>query len=89
MNVTKNLGDLCPPSTGEVRNKVLFAPVSLAGVEARFGRTPFAPKILFMPGYAVIRCVEMQSEKKSLVLLWGQGGDIDHLWGLCRVRYCP
>lgn len=50
--------DLGTPSTNEVRVRILAAPVSLPDVEARYGRTPFAPKIPFVPGYAVIGTVE-------------------------------
>jgi NADPH:quinone reductase-like Zn-dependent oxidoreductase len=50
--------DLRAPSAGEVRIKVLAAPVCLPDVEARYGRTPFAPKIPFVPGYAIIGIVD-------------------------------
>jgi len=50
--------DLRPPSAGETRIKVLAAPVCLPDVEARYGRTPFAPKIPFVPGYAAIGVVD-------------------------------
>jgi NADPH:quinone reductase-like Zn-dependent oxidoreductase len=50
--------DLRAPSAGEVRIKVLAAPVCLPDVEARYGRTPFAVRIPFVPGYAVIGIVD-------------------------------
>jgi NADPH:quinone reductase-like Zn-dependent oxidoreductase len=50
--------DLRQPSTNEVRVRILAAPVSLPDVEARYGRTPFAPRIPFVPGYAVIGKVD-------------------------------
>jgi NADPH:quinone reductase-like Zn-dependent oxidoreductase len=65
--VTKNGGpevlqvvenDLRDPSTGEARIKILAVPVCLPDVEARYGRTPFAPKTPFVPGYGVIGVVD-------------------------------
>ncbi|MFH1632818.1 MAG: medium chain dehydrogenase/reductase family protein [Chloroflexota bacterium] len=50
--------DLRAPSAREARIKTLAAPVCLPDVEARYGRTPFAPKIPFVPGYAVIGVVD-------------------------------
>ncbi len=46
--------DLRMPSAGEARIKILAAPVCLPDVEARYGRSPFKPKIPFVPGYAII-----------------------------------
>jgi NADPH:quinone reductase-like Zn-dependent oxidoreductase len=50
--------DLREPSAREVRIRVLAAPVCLPDVEARYGRTPFAPKIPFVPGYGFIGVVD-------------------------------
>jgi NADPH:quinone reductase-like Zn-dependent oxidoreductase len=50
--------ELRPPNPKEVRVKVLAAPVSLPDVEARYGRSPFPPKLPFTPGYAVIGVVD-------------------------------
>ena len=50
--------DLRLPSVGEARIKILAAPVCLPDVEARYGRSPFKPKIPFVPGYAIIGDVE-------------------------------
>jgi NADPH:quinone reductase-like Zn-dependent oxidoreductase len=50
--------DLREPSAGEVRIKVLAAPVCLPDVTARYGQTPFCPKVPFTPGYAVIGNVD-------------------------------
>lgn len=46
--------ELREPSAREVRIKVLAAPVCLPDVTARYGQTPFCPKVPFTPGYAVI-----------------------------------
>ena len=46
--------ELREPSAREVRIKVLAAPVCLPDVTARYGQTPFCPRVPFTPGYAVI-----------------------------------
>ena len=50
--------ELRQPSAREVRIKVLAAPVCLPDVTARYGHTPFCPKVPFTPGYAVIGKVD-------------------------------
>jgi NADPH:quinone reductase-like Zn-dependent oxidoreductase len=50
--------DLRMPSAGEARIKILATPVSLPDVEARYGRSPFKPKMPFVPGYAIIGVVD-------------------------------
>ena len=54
--------DLRMPSAGEARVKILATPVSLPDVEARYGRSPFKPKLPFVPGYAVIGIVDAIGE---------------------------
>lgn len=54
--------DLRLPSAGEARVKILAAPVCLPDVEARYGRSPFKPKLPFVPGYAIIGMVEAIGE---------------------------
>ncbi len=54
--------DLRAPSAGEARIKILATPVCLPDVQARYGRTPFAPKIPFVPGYAIIGVVDAIGE---------------------------
>jgi NADPH:quinone reductase-like Zn-dependent oxidoreductase len=46
--------ELRPPALGEVRVKILAASVSLPDVHARYGRSPFPPKIPFTPGYSIV-----------------------------------
>lgn len=79
--------DLRAPSAEEVRIKVLAAPVSLPDVEARYGRTPFAPKIPFTPGYAVIGDVDAIGEGVSkfsvgdrVAALTAYGGYTEYLY---------
>jgi NADPH:quinone reductase-like Zn-dependent oxidoreductase len=50
--------DLGLPPAGKVRIKIMAAPVCLPDVEARCGRTPFAVKIPFVPGYAIVGVVD-------------------------------
>jgi NADPH:quinone reductase-like Zn-dependent oxidoreductase len=50
--------DLRPPSPGEVRVKVLATPVCGPDVQARYGQTPIAPKVPFVPGYAIVGDVD-------------------------------
>jgi len=47
-----------PPSRGEVRIRVLAAPACRPDVQARTGQTPFAPRVPFVPGYAVVGTVD-------------------------------
>lgn len=50
--------DLRPPEPNEVRVRVLAAAVSLPDVEARYGRSPFPPRLPFTPGYAIVGDVD-------------------------------
>jgi NADPH:quinone reductase-like Zn-dependent oxidoreductase len=50
--------ELRPPAAGEARIKVLATPVCGPDVQARYGHTPIAPKIPFVPGYAIIGIVD-------------------------------
>jgi NADPH:quinone reductase-like Zn-dependent oxidoreductase len=59
--------DLRAPAAREARIKVLAAPVCLPDVEARYGRTPFVPKVPFVPGYAVVGVVDAVGQGVSNV----------------------
>jgi NADPH:quinone reductase-like Zn-dependent oxidoreductase len=50
--------ELRPPSAGKVRVKVLATPVCGPDVQARYGQTPIAPKIPFVPGYAIVGTID-------------------------------
>lgn len=50
--------DLRAPSQEEVRIKVIAAPVCLPDIQARYGQSPFPPKIPFVPGYAIVGTVD-------------------------------
>jgi NADPH:quinone reductase-like Zn-dependent oxidoreductase len=50
--------ELRDPAAREVRIKVLAAPGCLPDVTARYGQTPFCPKVPFTPGYAVMGTID-------------------------------
>ncbi len=50
--------DLRVPSTGEARIRILATCVCLPDVQARYGQTPIAPRVPFVPGYAIIGVVD-------------------------------
>jgi len=57
--------ELREPAAGEVRVKILAAPVCLPDVQGRYGRSPFAPKTPFVPGYAVIGMIDATGPDRS------------------------
>ena len=50
--------NLRSPSAGEVRIKVLAVPVCRPDIQARYGQTPYPPRIPFVPGYAIVGVVD-------------------------------
>ena len=56
LQVTNN--ELRDPIAGEVRIKILAAPVCAPDITSRYGLSPFVPKPPFTPGYAVIGIVD-------------------------------
>lgn len=50
--------ELRDPSASEIRIKTQAVPVCLPDITARYGQTPFCPKVPFTPGYAVIGTVD-------------------------------
>ena len=50
--------DLKEPAAGEARIKILASSVSSDDVGHRYGNRPFAPKIPFVPGYAIVGIVD-------------------------------
>jgi NADPH:quinone reductase-like Zn-dependent oxidoreductase len=54
--------DLREPSAGETRVKILATCVTLPDVQSRYGHSPFAPKIPFVPGYAIVGDVDALGE---------------------------
>jgi NADPH:quinone reductase-like Zn-dependent oxidoreductase len=54
--------ELREPSARQARIRVLATPVCLPDVQARYGQSPFAPKVPFLPGYAIIGIVDAVGE---------------------------
>jgi NADPH:quinone reductase-like Zn-dependent oxidoreductase len=50
--------DLRAPLPGEARVRILACCVCLPDVQARYGQSPFAPKLPFVPGYAIVGAVD-------------------------------
>jgi NADPH:quinone reductase-like Zn-dependent oxidoreductase len=57
--------DLRPPSLGEARVKILATQVCAPDVSVRYGTTPFAPRVPFVPGYAVVGLVDALGPPKQ------------------------
>jgi len=57
--------DLRLPLPGQVRIRVLACCVCLPDVQARYGQSPFAPKIPFVPGYAIVGIVDVLGKHVS------------------------
>jgi NADPH:quinone reductase-like Zn-dependent oxidoreductase len=51
--------NLRDPSAREVRVKILATCVCLPDVQARYGIGPFAPRVPFVPGYAIVGSVDV------------------------------
>src|SRR5438067_1698889 len=50
--------DLREPTAKEVRVKVLATCICLPDVQARYGHTPYSPRLPFTPGYATVGVVD-------------------------------
>jgi NADPH:quinone reductase-like Zn-dependent oxidoreductase len=50
--------ELRAPAAGEARVRILATSVCLPDIQARYGQTPIAPKIPFVPGYAIVGVVD-------------------------------
>jgi NADPH:quinone reductase-like Zn-dependent oxidoreductase len=79
--------DLHPPSAGEVRIKIMASAVSLPDVEARYGRTPFAVKTPFIPGYAIIGVVDALGDDVSNVHIGDRVGALTVYGGYAEYIY--
>ncbi|MFZ5911707.1 MAG: medium chain dehydrogenase/reductase family protein [Chloroflexota bacterium] len=66
--------ELRPPKAGEVRIKTLAASVTLPEVEARYGRSPFPPKLPFTPGYAIVG--EIEAVGRNVISLHKPGNHV-------------
>jgi NADPH:quinone reductase-like Zn-dependent oxidoreductase len=54
--------ELRPPAAGEARIRILATPVVGPDVQARYGHTPVAPKVPFVPGYSIVGVVDAIGE---------------------------
>lgn len=78
---------LRPPAAGEVRVKVLATPVCGPDIQARYGQTPVAPKIPFVPGYAIIGTVDAVGEKVSEASIGNRVGALTVSGGYAEYVY--
>jgi len=79
--------DLRPPATGEIRVKVLATPVCGPDVQARYGQTPIAPKVPFVPGYAIIGTVDAVGTDVTLAAVGDQVGALTVSGGYAEYIY--
>lgn len=79
--------DLRAPSAGEARTKILATPVCGPDVQARYGHTPFAPKIPFVPGYAIIGVVDAVGEGVTEVAVGDRVGALTVVGGYTEYLY--
>jgi NADPH:quinone reductase-like Zn-dependent oxidoreductase len=80
------------PARGQAVVRVLAATVSLPDVQARYGRTPFPPRVPFVPGYAVVGDVVARGDKARGVSVGDRvgvlsivGGYAEHLLAEARL----
>jgi NADPH:quinone reductase-like Zn-dependent oxidoreductase len=77
MQVIEN--DLRLPSPGEARVKILATQVCAPDVTCRYGTTPFAPRVPFVPGYAIVGIVGALGPPKLGVHTAAQGDRVGAL----------
>lgn len=81
--------DLRPPAANEARIKVLAASVTLPEVEARYGRSPFPPKIPFTPGYAVVGVIDAVGAEAAQAKVGDQVAALTVYGGYSEYVYWP
>jgi NADPH:quinone reductase-like Zn-dependent oxidoreductase len=79
--------DLRAPSAGEVRVKILATSVCLPDVQHRYGHTPIAPKIPFVPGYALIGVVDAVGEGVTTAAVGDRVGALTVFGGYAEYIY--
>jgi NADPH:quinone reductase-like Zn-dependent oxidoreductase len=79
--------DLRPPAGGEVRVRVQATPVVRPDVQARYGQSPFAPKLPFVPGYTIVGIVDAVGSRVSRVAPGEQVGAHTVLGGYAEYIY--
>jgi NADPH:quinone reductase-like Zn-dependent oxidoreductase len=75
------------PADREVRIKTLAVPVCLPDVTARYGQTPFCPKVPFSPGYAVIGTIDAVGRKVTNVAVGDRVGALSAYGGYAEYLY--
>lgn len=81
--------DLVAPAKGQVRLRVLASSVSLPDVDARYGRSPFPPRLPFTPGYSVVGEVDAVGESVSPAHLGKRAGVLTVYGGYSEAVYAP
>jgi len=61
--------DLRPPAANEARIKVLAAGVGRTDINYRYGLSPFAPKVPFVPGYEMMGIVDAIGDRVTKVAI--------------------
>jgi NADPH:quinone reductase-like Zn-dependent oxidoreductase len=79
--------DLRPPSAGEVRVRILATSVCLPDVQARYGQTPIAPKLPFVPGYAIVGDVDAVGEDVASAAVGDRVAALTVMGGYAEVIY--
>ena len=79
--------ELRAPSPGEARIRILASSVSLPDVQARYGQSPFAPKIPFVPGYAIIGVVDALGKGASNTTVGDRVAALTRLGGYAEYIY--
>jgi NADPH:quinone reductase-like Zn-dependent oxidoreductase len=79
--------ELHAPSAGNVRIKVMAVPVCLPDVTARYGQTPFCPRVPFSPGYAVIGTVDAIGRNVTNVAIGDRVGALTAYGGYAEYIY--
>jgi hypothetical protein len=81
--------DLRPPSAGEARVKILATSVCLPDVQARYGHAPIAPKLPFVPGYAVVGVVDAMGQGATRAAVGDRVGALTNFGGYAEcIYYC-
>ncbi len=79
--------DLRAPSAREVRVEVLATPVCGPDVQARYGQTPIAPKVPFVPGYAVIGNVDAIGQDAASIAVGDRAAALTIFGGYAEYIY--
>jgi NADPH:quinone reductase-like Zn-dependent oxidoreductase len=79
--------DLRAPAPREARVRILACCVCLPDVQARYGQSPFAPKMPFVPGYAIVGVVDALGDGVSNVRVGDRVGALTVYGGYAEYIY--